>query len=65
MLILETIKKVRLALERGESQRSVAKKYTVSRNTVKKIASSGKTKFEYGPREKVYPIRFLRVWCGK
>jgi transposase len=56
MLILETIKKVRLALERGESQRSVAKKYTLSRNTVKKIASSGKTKFEYGPREKVYPI---------
>jgi transposase len=56
MLIVETIKKVRLALERGESQRSVAKKYTLSRNTVKKIASSGKTKFEYGPREKVYPI---------
>jgi transposase len=56
MLIVETIKKVRLALARGESQRSVAAKYSLSRNTVKKIASSDKTKFEYGPREKVYPI---------
>jgi transposase len=36
MLIVETIRKVRLALAKGESQRGVAKKYRMSRNTVKK-----------------------------
>ena len=35
MLIVETIKKVRMALAKGESQREVAKKYCMSRNTVR------------------------------
>lgn len=56
MLVEETIGKVRIALKNGESQREVAKKYRLSRNTVRKIKASGQTKFEYGPREVVYPI---------
>jgi hypothetical protein len=51
---VETIKKVRQALERGESQRSVAKKYRLSRTTVGKIASSEETKFEYTRRKEIH-----------
>jgi transposase len=53
---VETIKKVRVALERGESQRSVAKKYRVSRKTVKKILDSNETEFKYSRREVIYPV---------
>jgi transposase len=48
---METIRKVRLALARGESIHSVAKKYCVSRNTVRKIARTGQTEFTYSKRE--------------
>ena len=57
MLIVETIRKVRLSLAKGESQRRVAKKYRLSRKTVGKIASSGETEFKYTPRKEVhYPV---------
>jgi len=54
---VETIGKVRLALAKGESQRSVARKYRLSRKTVGKIASSGETEFKYSRRKEVhYPV---------
>jgi len=54
---VETIGKVRLALAKGESQRSIAKKYRMSRKTVKKIATSEETEFEYTRREEIrYPV---------
>jgi transposase len=56
MLTVETIRKVRLALAKGESQRSVAKKYRMSRKTVKKIADGNETEFKYAHREVVYPV---------
>jgi transposase len=56
MLIVETIRKVRMALAKGESQREVAKKYRMSRNTVRKIAASEETEFKYSKREVIYPI---------
>jgi len=53
---VETIKKVRTALKKGESQRSIAKKYRMSRTTVGKIASTDATKFEYTRRKEIsYP----------
>ena len=56
MLVVETIRKVRLALEKGESQRSVAKKYRLSRTTVGKIASCEETEFKYARRKETqYP----------
>ena len=55
MFGVETIKKVRLALERGESIHSVAKKYCMSRNTVRKIVRTGQTEFEYSKRESRRP----------
>lgn len=56
MLSVETIRKVRLALARGDSQRSVARKYRLSRKTVKKIADGDETEFKYSKREAIYPI---------
>ena len=57
MLTVETIGKVRLALAKGESQRSVARKYRMSRKTVEKIASSEETEFTYTRRKEVkYPV---------
>jgi len=56
MLIVETIRKVRMALAKGESQREVARKYRMSRNTVRKIAESGETEFQYAKREVSYPV---------
>jgi transcriptional regulator with XRE-family HTH domain len=56
VLLVETIRKVRLALEKGESQRSVAKKYRLSRTTVGKIASSEETEHKYTRRKEIqYP----------
>jgi transposase len=53
---VETIRKVRLALEKGESQRSIAKKYHLSRKTVEKIASCEETEFKYTRRKEIqYP----------
>jgi transposase len=56
MLVVETIKKVRLALAKGESQRSVARKFRMSRKTVKKVADSNETEFKYKRREVKYPV---------
>ena len=57
MLTVETIRKVRLALAKGESQRSIAKKYRMSRKTVGKIADSGETEFKYTRRKKIkFPV---------
>ena len=56
MLIVETIRKVRMSLAKGESQREVAKKYRMSRNTIRKIAASEKTEFKYAEREISYPV---------
>ena len=57
MLTVETIRKVRLALAKGESQRSVAKRYNLSRTTVGKIASSEETEFRYTRTKEVqYPV---------
>jgi len=54
---VETIGKVRLALAKGESQRNVAKKYRLSRTTVRKIADSEETEFKYTRRKEIqYPI---------
>ena len=57
LLTVETIRKVRLALEKGESQRSIAKKYRMSRKTVEKIASREETEFKYTRRKEIqYPV---------
>jgi transposase len=57
VLTVETIGKVRLALAKGESQRSIAKKYRMSRKTVGKIASSEETEFQYTRKKEVkYPV---------
>jgi len=57
LLTVETIKKVRLALAKGESQRSIAKKYRISRKTVEKIASSEETEFKYTRRKEIqHPV---------
>ena len=50
---METIQKVRLALEKGESQRSIAKKYRLSRKTVGRIASCEETEFKYTRRKEI------------
>ena len=54
---METIKKVRMALAKGESQRSVAKRYRLSRTTVRKIASGDETEFKYSRKKEVpHPV---------
>jgi transposase len=55
MLGVETIRKVRLALAKGESIHSIAKKYCMSRNTIRKIARTGQTEFTYSKRESRRP----------
>ena len=55
MLGMETIRKVRLELAKGESIHSVAKKYRMSRNTVRKIVRTGQTEFIYSTRETQRP----------
>jgi transposase len=45
-----------MAMAKGDSQREVAKRYHMSRNTVKKIVESGQTEFKYAERETSYPI---------
>ena len=53
MLTVESIRKVRLSLAKGESQRSIAKKYRMSRKTVDKIAKSEETEFKYTRRKEI------------
>jgi hypothetical protein len=47
MLAVETIRKVRLALGKGERQRSVTKKYRMSHKIVKKVADGNETEYKY------------------
>ena len=56
MLVVETIGKIRMALAKGDSQRYVAQKFRMSRNTIRKIAKSGQTEFKYAKREVSYPV---------
>jgi transposase len=56
MLTVETIRKVRLALAKGESQRSIARKYRMSRKTVKKVADGNETEYKYTRKEVSYPV---------
>ena len=54
MLIVETIRKVRLSIHRdGKSIRQTAKDLHLSKNTAKKVIRSNKTRFEY--KRKVQP----------
>ena len=52
---VDQITEVRMALSRGESMRSIAKRCRISRNTVRKISCSGQTEFRYKAREPSYP----------
>ena len=52
---METIRKVRLALSKGMSIREVAKKFSKSRNTIRKILRSEETSFTYQRKEQQYP----------
>ena len=56
MLVVETIRKIRMALAKGDSQRDVAQRFRMSRNTIRKIAKSGETEFKYAKREVSYPV---------
>ena len=57
LLTVETIRKIRLALVKGESQRSIARKYRVSRKTVEKIAKNEETEFKYTRRKEIqHPV---------
>ena len=56
MLVVETIRKIRMALAKGDSQRKVSEKFRMSRNTIRKIASSGETEFKYAKREVSHPV---------
>ncbi len=48
MLTVETIRKIRLAARDGnKSIRQIARDFHVSRNTVRQVLRSGKTRFEY------------------
>lgn len=52
---METIRKIRLALGKGMSIREAAKKFSKSRNTIRKVLRSGVTGFSYQGREPHYP----------
>ncbi len=60
MLIVETIRKIRLAAHRDQkSIRQIAKEFNISRNTVRKVLRSDQTAFIYQrnsqPRPKLAP----------
>jgi len=55
MLVMETIRKIRLALRDGHSIRATAKKFNLSRNTVRKVQRSDVTQFVYQRRGQRYP----------
>ena len=61
MLTVETIRKVRRALAKGESGRSVTRKYRLNRKNVVKIASNGETEFKYFRRKEEDFIILLSV----
>ena len=56
MLIVETIRKIRLAIHRdGKSIRKTARDLNLSRNTVRKVIRSDKTALEYKRKSQRYP----------
>jgi transposase len=56
MLIVETIRKVRIAVHRdGKSIRKTAKDLSLSRNTVRKVVRSDQTAFEYRRSKQPFP----------
>ena len=57
MLIVETIRKIRLAIHRdGKSIRKTAKELRVSRNTVRKVVRSEQTAFTYRRSSQPRPV---------
>ena len=57
MLIVETIRKIRLAIHRdGKSIRKTAKELRVSRNTVRKAVRSQQTAFTYRRSSQPRPV---------
>ena len=60
---METIRKVRLAAQRGKSIRQIAKDFYLSRNTVRKVLRTDVTEFQYErqvqPRPKLGP--YLKI----
>lgn len=55
MLTVETIRKIRLRRQRGESIRGIAKELRLSRNTVRKALGNGQTEFSYHRRHQPHP----------
>ena len=57
MLTVETIRKIRLAVERdGKSLHQTARDLRVSRNTVRKVIRNEQTAFEYRRRVQPMPV---------
>ena len=55
MLTVETVLEVRLARRDGESVRAIAKRYRLSRNTVRKYLRSGEVEPWYQRRQEARP----------
>ena len=55
MVHMETIRKVRIAISRGMSIRGVARKFNLSRETIRKIIRTDQTEFTYKRRLQHYP----------
>ncbi len=55
MLTVETIRKIRLRRQRGESLRGISKELRLSRNTVRKALGGGQTEFSYHRRHQPHP----------
>jgi predicted transcriptional regulator len=56
MLTVETVLKIRLAAKRdGQSKRGIAKKYPLSRNTVRKYLRTDEVEPRYRRRQEVRP----------
>ena len=53
MLTVETVLKVRLAKRDGQSLHGIAKKYRLSRNTVRKYVRTGEVEPRYERRQTV------------
>ena len=56
MLDVNKIHQIRLALDKGDSYRKVARDLGVSRNTVRKVNETGLTKFTYKKRPTSYRV---------
>jgi Mor family transcriptional regulator len=64
MLTVETIRKIRLAVERdGKSLHQTARDLRVSRNTVRKVIRNEQTAFEY--RRRVQPMPVLGAYVQR